>query len=268
MNYLSLEEIHEIELKIVSDIDRVCRKNGIKYTIIGGTLIGAVRHGGFIPWDDDIDIAICRSDYDKFIKIYSKEKGNDFSIFEYRLNNEYYYPFIKVSYNLTSLSEYNYLPIKNLGVNLDIFPVDLVSNKNLDKKLKKIEYYRKALSSCFSIPEKVQSNPLKRLFKRIYYPFSYSYYLKKIDKMSVFLGDSNECELAGVLVNGTGKKDLFKKSIFDEYTDIKFENLNLMAVKDYTYFLEHRFGDYMKMPPKDQQVAHPSHSVWKKKGEK
>lgn len=259
---INLDEIHQIELEIINDIDRVCRENNIKYTIIGGTLIGAVRHKGFIPWDDDIDIAMPRKDYERFIEIYNSNKKEQFSIFEKRLNNDYYYPFVKVSDNRTCLREKNYKEIKNLGVNVDVFPIDKVSTSNLDIKLKKIEFYCKGLSKCFSKQKEVTPSILKRFLKNIIFFRDYKFYLNKIEKLA--MKDNNKiCDLAGVLVNGTGKKDIFSSKIFEEYTDLQFDNIKLMSVKDYEAFLKHRFGDYMKLPPKEQQVAHLNEIYWK-----
>lgn len=263
MKKIDLKEIHSIELDIIKDIDRVCRSNNIKYTIIGGTLIGAIRHKGFIPWDDDIDIAIPREDYKKFIDIYSKQKDAQFSIFENCINEDYYYPFIKISDNRTTLKENNYKEIKGLGVNLDVFPIDRVNSKDIQKKLKKISFNHKGLSRCFVNQKESTKNILKRLLKQIIFFKDYNYYLKNIERLSQIDNDDKTCDLAGVLVNGTGEKDLFPIEIFDNYIDLKFENLELMAVKDYEVFLRHRFGDYMKLPPKEQQVAHLNESYWK-----
>lgn len=259
---ISLNEIHEIELEIIKDIDRVCRENNIRYTIIGGTLIGAVRHKGFIPWDDDIDIAMPREDYERFIEIYNLNKKDQFSIFEKKINDDYYYPFMKISDNRTYLREKNYKEIKNLGANLDIFPIDKISSANLDIKLKKIEFYYKGLSKCFSEQEKVTPSVLKRFLKNIIFFRNYKFYLNKIEKLSTKENKKN-CAFAGVLVSGTGKKDIFPAEIFNEYTDLQFDNIKLMAVKNYEKFLKHRFGDYMKLPPKEQQIAHLNEIYWK-----
>lgn len=262
MKKIELNEIQKIEMEIINDIDKVCRENKLRYTLIGGSLIGAVRHNGFIPWDDDIDIAMLREDYNKFVKIYDKNKNKQFSIFESSLNDEYYYPFIKVSDNRTYLKEKNYKKIENMGVSLDVFPIDSISSKFSKRKLNKISFYRKGLSKCFSEQKKVTSNIIKRMIKQIVFSKDYKYYLGKIEKLSQ-IDNEKECTLAGVLVNGTGEKDIFPKNIFNYYVDLQFENLKLMAIKDYEIFLRHRFGDYMKMPPKEQQIPHTNDVYWK-----
>ena len=167
-----------------------------------------------------------------------------------------------MSDNRTCLREKNYKEIKNLGVNVDVFPIDKVSTSNLDIKLKKIEFYCKGLSKCFSKQKEVTPSILKRFLKNIIFFRDYKFYLNKIEKLA--MKDNNKiCDLAGVLVNGTGKKDIFSAKIFEEYTDLQFDNIKLMSVKDYEAFLKHRFGDYMKLPPKEQQVAHLNEIYWK-----
>ncbi|MGN1300447.1 MAG: phosphorylcholine transferase LicD [Clostridia bacterium] len=262
MRKINLEEIHHIELDIMLDIDRVCRNNNLKYTIIGGTMIGAVRHKGFIPWDDDIDIAMPRGDYLKFIDLYEKNKNNQYSIFEHSINSEYYYPLIKISDNRTALIEKNYKPINNLGVNLDVFPIDKVNSKRMKEKLRKLSFYHKGLSKCFTNQEKVTPNKIKRIIKAIIFNKDINYYLKMIENIAQEDNDS-ECDLAGVLVNATGEKDLFPIDFFDEFTNIEFENNKLMVINKYKEFLEHRFGDYMKIPPKEQRIAHQNECYWR-----
>ena len=143
MQKLSLDEIKNSELLILDDIDRVCRKNNIKYSLAFGTLIGAVRHKGFIPWDDDIDIVMTRDNYDKFIHTYINEKNENYSILNHEFDKNYYHQFTKVVDNRTTINNDNLREIKNMGVWVDVFPVDKISSKNLRLNLKLINFFQK-----------------------------------------------------------------------------------------------------------------------------
>lgn len=270
MKEIEFNDLKKIDLKIVEDIDRVCRENNINYTIIGGTLIGAIRHKGFIPWDDDIDIAMLRDDYNRFIEIYSNEKGEDFELFNNKLNKEYYYQYSRACDKNTVVVEDVMKPINGLGVFVDIFPIDYISNKNIDKKLSKINFYVKGLAAKTTKKE-MTKNRLKYILKKIIYFRSYQYYFDKVQALSQIENNNiNECENAGVLVCGTGKKDIFPKEIFKKYVYLDFENQKLMSVENYECFLTHRFGEYMKLPPKEEQITHHTMaSYWRndKKGD-
>jgi lipopolysaccharide cholinephosphotransferase len=120
-----LKKLQDTELEILCDIDRVCRENNIKYFLMFGTLLGAVRHKGFIPWDDDIDIGMEREDYEKFLKIAPKKLKSKFSIDNININKNYYLPYLKVKNNNTIFLEKNAVNYNgNNGMWVDIFPFD------------------------------------------------------------------------------------------------------------------------------------------------
>lgn len=264
MKEIEFNEIKKIDIEIMSDIDRVCRENNINYTIIGGTLIGAIRHKGFIPWDDDIDIAIKREDYERFVEVYKREKNDNYEIFNNKLNCNYYYQYSRVCDTRTIIAEKVMKPIENLGIFVDVFPIDYISSKNINSKLSRISFYVKAHAFKTSKEKQFKNNRLKEIIKKIIFNKDYQFYFNKIQKISQKENTSLKTDLAGVLVCGTGKKDLFPKHIFDTYVDLDFENIKVMAVKEYDVFLKHRFGDYMKLPPKEEQVTHHNMEVyWK-----
>ena len=91
------KELREIQMGILSYVDKFCRENDIKYSICGGTLIGAIRHGGYIPWDDDIDIIMLRKDYERFLNLFNKSKDSDYNLYCINKSPYYYHPYAKVS---------------------------------------------------------------------------------------------------------------------------------------------------------------------------
>ena len=255
MNTLSLEEIQVISLDIMKDIDRVCRKHGLKYTGIGGTLIGAIRHHGFIPWDDDIDIAMPREDYNKLLKIYPKECDKRYKIFSYTTDDDYYYSFIKVSDTTTRVSEAYKPAINEMGVFVDIFPIDNLSSKNYKLKYKYLYYILMQIqvSLCFDSPKKYRKLA-KKIVRPFFAPRSYKYYLNKLNKYSQKENNNSNTNLTGIFM--VGDDDMHDHSVFDSYIDLQFEDTQIMSVKNYDRFLRDRFGDYMVIPPENERVSH------------
>ena len=123
-----LEELHQIELDMLKEIDRICRRENIQYYLAGGTLLGAVRHKGFIPWDDDIDIAMARDEYERFLKVMKKERHPYLKIFAMEFDKEYQYTFAKVVDTRTRLIEEIGKDLPDMGVFIDIFPIDGLGN--------------------------------------------------------------------------------------------------------------------------------------------
>ena len=119
---LSLKEIQKIELDILLYLDKVCRENDIKYYLSSGTLLGAIKYQGFIPWDEDIDVIFLREDYNKLIKCFENETGR-YKLLSIYNSKDYYYPFAKLVDTKTTLIE-NSKPINDMGVYIDIVPMD------------------------------------------------------------------------------------------------------------------------------------------------
>ena len=152
IKYLSMDEIKSVELEILKYVHDFCEKNDIKYFINYGTLIGAVRHKGFIPWDDDIDICMFRKDYEKFIELFSKDDGK-YKILSLESSDKYYNNFIKVIDSKTKIEDERNYKTYDSGIFIDIFPMDFFDDLSLVEKTYKLESF-KLLS--FSKKENIQ----------------------------------------------------------------------------------------------------------------
>ncbi len=264
MKKIGLEEIKEIELDILSYIADVCKENNLRYCLCGGTLLGAVRHKGFIPWDDDIDIYMPRPDYDKFAELLSQKKG------KYRIlsagQENYYYNFAKVVDSETVLIEYGCLPLENMGVYVDIFPLEGMPSNEADRKkhFNKLDKLRKRINSYSKQKPKIRRNLVQYIKSR---------YLYCANKKSSLLEFQREYEKLvkkynydeSVYVYATGgaykEKDIFLKKIFSDYTGIIFENKEFNAPKECDVYLRQLYGNYMQLPPVENRISNHNYEA-------
>ena len=132
----TLNHIKKIELMILKDFIKICDEHDIEYYLIYGTQIGAIRHQGFIPWDDDVDVIMFRKDYEEFLKVMESNPNDKYTIFDSRYNNEYFFQFGRMSLNGTYWAEYWDEQVSfQLGIHIDLFILDHLP----DNKIKRIE---------------------------------------------------------------------------------------------------------------------------------
>lgn len=261
-NELSLKEKQKAAVDTLIALDDICKRLKINYWILYGTLIGGVRHQGFIPWDDDIDVGMKREDYDCFIKFFIDNKKSilPYYIDNYLVNKKY--PFYIARFcnpkYYAVFNDYDY----HSGAFVDIYPIDGMGN-NIDpwnEAFRQGYKYKKGLllSVCKflkpfgSSPINIICNyPLKLLCRII----GRDYFIKKIDIMSKkYRWDDSY--YVGVPI-WSSKVYNIQKSWFDETVYLKFQNLSVPVPKEYDKCLHSIYGDYMKLPPKSQRK--PSH---------
>ena len=262
---LSLDEVRKVELQILYYIDALCKREGISYFITAGTLIGAVRHKGFIPWDDDIDLVMFRKDYDRLIDIMSKERSFYKMLSPYN-NDNYYYPFSKVVDTRTTLIEYNTVHMKDMGVCVDIFPLDKLpqNEKDIKKMQHKCWNLRRVMgwARCWIKGDIKRGIPYKILCLACYI-YGWKRAFKKFDEI-VTAYNETDCTYYTDLTDSTVEDYRVPAGIFDEVINLPFEDGEFCAVKRYDEYLQIGYGNYMQLPPEEQRVRkHNFDAFWK-----
>lgn len=260
-----LRQLQLNELALLVEVDRVCRKNNIKYTLAGGTMLGAVRHKGFIPWDDDADLRFTRKEYEKFYKACEKDLDKEhFFLQDYRTDPNYRWGYGKMRLNGT---EYIRLGQEHMhyvtGVNVDIFITDNIPDSNFGKV---IQYFlafciRKVLYSELGMIR--EKGAMKRLWYRILYCIprnwcfsAYNLIVKNPNKKNTKLGACmtfGEAALSKINLFDRVRKHGTPNSFYNEYCELEFEGMKFYVVKEWDEWLRRTYGDYMQLPPLEQR---------------
>lgn len=256
-----LRKLQLTEAEMLDEIVRVCDKHKLQYFLIGGTLLGAVRHKGFIPWDDDLDIAMPRKDYEKFQKICSKELNEQYYLHSIDTDPEYWVSFIKVRKKNTVFEPRQDVTIDTpyKGVYIDIFPLD--NAKKERSFLQNIQAYAcKGLTSFQYRRRKATMVTKTPVGLKILTPFLSMFSIKTISKWIGSIMQWNKNEKAPYFVNIGSfinfHKQTMPKEKFLPACKIEFEGKLYSAPRDYDYVLHRLYGDYMQLPPEDKRVTH------------
>lgn len=253
-----LQRVHEISLEIMKTLDEALRKNGIEYTMAYGTMLGAVRHGGFIPWDDDIDLIMTKENYDKFLAVCDGILPDYLKVECAEHNRDYPFNFAKVVDTRTTFVEADFRKLNyKKGVSVDVFPVYRVRDdkKFIEKYCKKNRVnavYRTAYDgSCIA-----RNKGIKKLCFVAAHVVAKCKGLNNLNK-SIIKRLEREHENGGDLsVVEYQCTRTVPYSVYEHLTDYSFDGLTLRGVSDYDAYLKAEFGDYMSLPPVEQRVCH------------
>ena len=262
---IELDEQKEIMLDMMDFIDYFCKEKNIKYFLYGGSLIGAIRHKGYIPWDDDIDICMMREDYDKFLAIF-EDPNNRYCLISPANNRDYYLPTAKVYDSATELNERVPGGI-NIGVYIDVFPLDYCSDDYTQtcKYGRKIGKYRKIVdvkNISFSKKRKWIKNLALLCLKILISPISKRFSIQRIVMLSSKY-KNRVTKYVGQFTKMTYEsREIYESNWFDKSIIVDFEDRKYAIPQDYDSVLKAEFGDYMKLPPKEKQVTHHDSDAW------
>lgn len=261
-----LKELQKEELKILKIFIKICKENKLKYFLVGGSAIGAMRHGGFIPWDDDIDVAMPREDYDKFMEIAQAKLPKHLFLQTTDTEKNYNLNFNKIRNSKTTFIEESNLKVDmNQGIFIDIFPLDGIGNESEEIK----KSYRKYRVLHEKFRYKLGQQPkegLRNKIRNIYYFLitSFDYLFKNIKTVKDYSKEvhkhcsSIKYSKSKYIINycgAYGLRELSQRSIFASGREVKFEGIKVMVPKKVEKYLTDVYGDYMKLPPEEKRVA-------------
>lgn len=255
-------EAKRLLLQMAEYINRLCEENGMTLFMSGGTLIGAVRHKGFIPWDDDIDLYLSRPDYDKFQEIFlSSGNSGRYKLLTHEIEKSYLYPFAKLIDTNTVLVEKGGYSGTQMGLFIDIFPIDGLGNtvKEATRRMRKINKYVTLNLSLLVEPWRKNVSFFKNLGIAVLNKIARLYGAEKLHKKLYAIARSvtyEESALVGEIIDEVQKKRIMnKEQVFGGSVIMDFEDIKLKAPIGYDRFLTQFYGDYMKLPPEEKRVA-------------
>ena len=267
VNELSLEELKKVEFDILKHFVAFCNKHNIKYYLSNGTLLGAVKYKGFIPWDDDIDVFVPREDYDRLLKIY--EDSAQYKLFSFEKDGRFHYPFAK----LCDMSTKKVLPEFRScdaipGVEIDIFPLDCW-NSNYIKAQKEARSISRDLL-CLQASQYIKS-PVKNKMKLLVWKCVAVYailrtgnhFKKKIISKSKANQQDNPAYVGCKSWCIYGEREIIPAEVFADTVEVEFEGETFKAPIGYDTYLRSLYGDYWQDPPLEKQKTHHSFTAYK-----
>ena len=259
-----LKKLQRLQLKIAIEVKRICEKNDIVYFLDCGSMLGAVRHKGFIPWDDDMDIGFLREDYDKFINVAQKELGKEFFLLTWDNNDEYPQPYAKLCLKDTIYQEKiaENANIVDKSIFVDLFPYDNISDNRGMRFLNGV--IRKFVSHMLMIKCGYRVWEGKGVVKKVkFFPFVIlsrilsARTLKRLFMHMAYMYKDNKTEEVGIEDGGVSLYWRYSRENLKEFIKVRFEDEDFIIPKDYDILLKTAYGNYMELPPAEKRwVGH------------
>ena len=252
------QELRLLQIEILDYVHNFCKSNNIKYSLACGTLLGAVRHKGYIPWDDDIDVQLLREDYNKFIQLWTKKNNHPYQLLSLETTQKWVMAYSKICNPNTIMRDGNY---NFYGINIDIYPIDSVIDHNdfIERHNKIMLLYDKQ-----SICTRVYKEWWKKILNQIYcFPYTTHNIAKKINNIAKSKNNKENIYIFE-MVAGRTYKNFFLKENFNDVVEVEFEGKKYSALKGWNEYLTSCYNNYMQLPPKEKQISHHNtEAYWK-----
>lgn len=260
---LTLEEMQQIYLELLGEFDAICAENGLRYDLCGGSMLGAVRHQGFIPWDNDIDLSMPRPDYERMIALCMEGKltmprGRELVMDRNKTFARHFARYVRHDVKrIVNMAEEWDCPY----IGIDIFPLDGVPGDDDDfrRQVKKIRQLRRFLLTSVEKRGTSRKGKAAAFIKDLYRPILRaigSYRLAGMLDKACQQVDYETAEYVGIISGMYGLKERWRKADMLPQKKFSFEGLQVPGFANYDIYLTNLYGDYMKLPPKEQQVPH------------
>ncbi|MDF9843780.1 MULTISPECIES: LicD family protein [unclassified Paenibacillus] len=254
-----LRAVQLIQVEMLAEVDRICRLHHINYAMIGGTMLGAIRHKGYIPWDDDADIGLLRAEYEKFRKVCETDLDPDrFYFQDMRSTPGYRWGYGKIRRKNTYFLREGqaHMPYES-GIFIDIFPFDSVPDGKWAEKLHNLHctIIRKILWS--EVGKKTDKNPMLRGIFSLLSLIPLEMVSNHLQRFTEKFNRQNGERVRTITFPAPDKYSEGKREWFEQTAEYPFEHLNLLGHYDYNAYLTHKFGDYMILPPEGKRKSHP-----------
>ena len=262
MRTIGIDELHGILLEIAKEFHSICVKNKIPYYMLGGTMLGAIRHKGFIPWDDDMDFGVPREYFETLKIILSKELQEKYGLITIQNSDSILIDIVKIQDNRTVIKELYKENLKeSVGINIDIFPLDKALNKNCGWKLRlmsllrSVEAYRFLSSSTRPWHKKI----VAQIIKTILFPLDKLTLIKFINNNLI----SSSGQYIANHYGAWGAKETVHSDVMGSPVLYEFEDTKLYGVSKFDEYLTSLYGNYLQLPPEDKRHIHIKEMYWK-----
>lgn len=269
---VELSEIRKIQLtqfEMLIEFDRICRLHNIKYQLFAGTLLGSIRHKGFIPWDDDIDICLIRSEYEKFVQVAPKELSNNYFLQTNQSDPLYYKQHARLRKNNTLMIQKQFMNLDiHQGIWISLFPLDNIKPGTLPGFVQRKVYQlllitMARINDSRSMEACLQRKGLKRQLKLAIHHITKIVPKSMTDQLQYNVANmfnKKDSEFISHITNGVNKKRYYAyKMLRDDFYDViegEFEGHNFPIPRNFDKILKRLYGDYLTPPPKNQQKSH------------
>lgn len=270
---MTIRETQKVSLEILKIITDICEEQSLRYCLVYGTLIGAIRHKGYIPWDDDVDIMMPRPDYDRLLRFLTLHISDypNLRLFNRETCSEYPYMITRISDDRYEIHMSNEKPY-GMGIFIDIYPYDGLGNTKREAlayglkgdRLSSLCYQatRKhfSIETTTTLPRKILKFPVFLLAKLC----GKDFFQKRLNALARLRDYDSSKYIGCVIWLSWGEKDIFLREWFDEYLMMPFEQYMFRVPKHYDEILRHEYGDYMRLPPEEDRIGHHYYKVYKK----